>query len=172
MQNISFFARLSMAIKLIFSGRYAQELVGPVVQPEEQPAAPAAELLDTDSASALQLLALMQKEGRLLDFINEDINAFGDEQVAGAARVVHQGVKAVFDEHLSLSAVAQTGEGEAIQLDGDFDKSQYRLTGNIAGDGPYNGTLIHKGWQVDELTLPQVAEGTNLNIVAAAEVDL
>lgn len=169
-QNYSFFTRLSMAFKIIFSGNYTQSLFTPkTIETEE---APAIDLKESNQDSALQLLALMQKDGRLIDFINEDVNQFSDEQVAGAARVVHQGVKKTLGEHIKFEAVSDIIEGNSVSLDADFDRHAFQLTGNISGDAPYNGTLIHKGWKVAEITLPSVVEGTNLNVVAPAEVEL
>lgn len=170
-QNLSFFSRLSLAFKLIFSREYAEQLLLPK-QPEPEEENPVVELTEANTDSALQLLALLQKDGRLIDFIHEDINAFGDDQVAAAARVIHQGVKKTLSEHVQFTPATEEVEGNPVSLPEDFDKSQYRLTGNVSGSAPYNGTLIHKGWKVQDLTLPQVSEGTNLNVIAPAEVEL
>lgn len=170
--SYSFFTRLSMAFKIIFSGSYTQSLFNPQPVSQEEETAPAIDLKESDEDSALQLLALMQKEGRLIDFINEDVNQFSDEQVAAAARVVHQGVKKTLGDHVKFEAVSDVGEGNSVNLDENFDRSAYQLTGNVSGSAPYNGTLVHKGWKVSELTLPAVVEGTDLKVVAPAEVEL
>lgn len=172
--NYSFFTRLSMAFKIIFSGSYTQSLFNPqpAIDAAEIAPAPAVELKENSQDSALQMLALLQKDGRLIDFINEDVNQFSDEQVAGAARVVHQGVKKTLSEHVTFSPVSDAGEGNSIHLEENFDRSAYQLTGNVSGNAPYNGTLIHKGWIVTKLTLPSVVEGTDLSVVAPAEVEL
>ena len=168
-QNFSFFTRLSMAFKIIFSGAYTRSLFAPQVEAEPEPQI---DIKESNEDSALQLLALLQKQGRLIDFINEDVNQFTDEQVAGAARVVHQGVKAALQEHITFEPVSDIQEGNSISLDSDFARSEYQLTGNVSGEAPYNGTLIHKGWKVAELKLPAVVEGTDLTVVAPAEVEL
>jgi hypothetical protein len=178
--NTSFFSRIAIACKLIFSKAYAISLLTPEASlgqaVEEainfEPAETVSTLKHTDQESALQLLAILQKEGRLIDFINEDVGAFSDDQVAAASRVVHAGVKKALQQHMSFAPVSDTPEGNNINLPADFDKNAYRLTGNITGSGPYNGTLIHKGWKVADLSLPQLAEGIDLNVVAAAEVEL
>lgn len=170
-QNYSFFTRLSMAFKIIFSGSYTQSLFAPQPVVEEE-AAPAVELKEASQDSALQMLSLLQKEGRLIDFINEDVNQFSDEQVAAAARVVHQGVKKTLGEHVNFAPVSDAGEGNPVALDENFDRSAFQLTGNVSGSAPYNGTLVHKGWKVAELNLPSVVEGTDLTVVAPAEVEL
>ena len=190
--NTSFLSRIAMACKLIFSQTYALSLLSPKPLAGKEPSAdqepsPAqaieethtlepvetvSTLKQTDQESALQLLAILQKEGRLIDFINEDVSAFSDDQVAAAARVVHAGVKKALQQHMSFDPVSETPEGNSINLPADFDKNAYRLTGNITGSGPYKGTLIHKGWKVADLSLPQLADGIDLFVVAAAEVEL
>jgi hypothetical protein len=170
----SFFNRLAIAFKLIFSGQYARTLLQPTDKETEQ--APATQPHNTASQpnydSALQLLAVLQKEGRLIDFIQEDVNQFSDEQVAAAARVVHQGVKKALNEHASFSPATTESEGGRVSLSPDFNRNQYRLTGNVSGVGPFNGTLIHKGWHVDRLSLPEIVSVTDLNYIAAAEVEV
>jgi len=99
-QNYGFFTRLSMAFKMIFSGTYTRSLLQPA---PADPVAPQVEIKENNQDSALQLISLLQKEGRLVDFINEDINSFADEQVAAAARVVHQGVKKALAISLELA---------------------------------------------------------------------
>lgn len=168
-QNYGFFTRLSMAFKMIFSGTYTQSLLNPV---SAEPEATLVEIKESNQDSALQMLALLQKEGRLIDFINEDVTPFSDEQVAAAARVVHQGVKKALAEHVTFTPISPVAEGEAIALQADYKRSEYQLVGNVTGQAPFNGTVIHKGWKVSEMTLPAVVEGTDLNVVAAAEVEL
>lgn len=170
-QQYSFLTRLSMAFKMIFSRQYTETLFQPA-EIETPVAEPIPEIVEADADSALQLIALLQKEGRLIDFINEDVNSFSDDQVAAAARVVHQGVKKALDEHLTFAPASDAQEGNSVSLDADFDRSTYRLTGNITGSAPYRGTVIHKGWKVTDIKLPAVVDGTDLNVVAAAEVEL
>jgi len=178
--NTSFFSRIAIACKIIFSKAYAISLLIPEASATQaiedaitiQSAETVSALKHTDQESALQLLAILQKEGRLIDFINEDVSAFSDEQVAAASRVVHAGVKKALQQHMSFAPVSDTPEGNSINLSANFDKNAYRLTGNITGSGPFNGTLIHKGWKVADLSLPQLADGIDLHVVAAAEVEL
>jgi hypothetical protein len=173
-QSTGFFSRISMAFKLIFSQQYAISLLGTsgqvkaeVVKVNEQP-----ELTVSEPQSALQLLAVMQKEGRLIDFINQEVNDFSDDQVAAAARVVHAGVKTAIEQYVEFAPVSDIPEGEAISLAEKFDKNEYRLTGNIVGTGPFNGTLIHKGWKVTSINFPLLAKNNDLHVVAPAEVEL
>ena len=178
--NTSFFSRIAIACKIIFSKAYALSLLNPKALSSQtiddaiivEPIETVSTFKHTDQESALQLLAILQKEGRLIDFINEDVSAFSDEQVAAAARVVHAGVKKALQQHMTFAPVSDTPEGNNINLPADFDKNAYRLMGNITGSGPFNGALVHKGWKVTDFSLPKLADGIDLHVVAAAEVEL
>ncbi len=166
-----FFSRLWFAwvvyFKVLFDGDYAAELKEPKALP---PAPPPAPKPTTDAA--LQLLALFQREGRLVDFLEEDVASFADADIGAAARVVHQGCRKALREHAKLEPVRSEEEGAKVTLEEGFDASQVKLTGNVEGKGPYSGTLRHRGWRVKELKLPTAAPGHDARIVAQAEVEL
>lgn len=126
----------------------------------------------TEPQSALQLLSLLQQNGRLIDFLQEDITAFSDQEVGAAARLVHQGCRQTLEEYLAVRPVREEAEGARLTLAAGFDASAVRLTGNVVGEAPFTGTLIHRGWQATRVRLPQVAVGHDLKILAAAEVEL
>lgn len=151
------------------------KVVEKIVEVEKIVKAPAPEpvvLKEATPDAALQLLSLLQKEARFIDFIKENISAFSDEDVGIAARVVHEGCDKVLKEYFTLEPVRQENEGSKITLNKGFDASTVRLTGNIVGNAPFTGTLVHKGWQVSKMTLPKLTEGHNAKIIAAAEVEL
>jgi hypothetical protein len=122
--------------------------------------------------AALQLLNLLQKEARFIDFIKEDITAYSDADIGVAARVVHEGCNKTIDEYFSLMPIRSEKEGSIITVPEEFDANVTRLTGNIVGQAPFTGTLVHKGWQANEVRLPKLTQGHNPNIVAAAEIEL
>lgn len=122
--------------------------------------------------AALQLLGLLQKEARFLDFIQENVGAYSDADIGAAARVVHEGCSRVLKQHFELEPVRTEAEGNRITLPKGFDASAVRLTGNIVGEAPFTGTLVHRGWRVKNVTLPKITEGHDVKIVAAAEVEL
>jgi len=140
--------------------------------------APAAEtmtppqLKTTSPDAALQLLALFQQEARFIDFIQEDLLGYSDADVGAAARVVHEGGKKVMHDYFSLVAVRDEPEESQITLPEGFDATAVRLTGNVVGQAPFTGTLVHRGWRVTEVRLPKLAEGHDAHIVAPAEVEL
>ena len=138
----------------------------------ELPAQPAALLQEAGPAAALQLLGLLQRDGRFIDFIQEDVAAFSDADIGAAARVVHEGCRKVVREHFTLDPVRSEAEGARVTLEQGFDAASVRLTGNVVGDPPFQGTLTHKGWIARETKLPKLAVGHNVNILAPAEVEL
>jgi uncharacterized protein DUF2760 len=151
------------------------KIVEKIVEVEKIVQAPAPEpviLKEATPDAALQLLSLLQKEARFIDFIKEDVSAFSDAEIGAAARVVHQGCTKALNEHFTLAPVSQDLEGSRVTLNKGFDAAAFRLTGNIVGEAPFSGTLVHKGWQVTDLRLPKLTEGHNAKIVAAAEVEL
>lgn len=122
--------------------------------------------------AALQLLGLLQQDGRFIDFIQEDIVSFSDGEVGAAARVVHEGCRKALQEHFTLACVREENEGVRVTVAEGFDASSLRLTGNVTGRPPFNGTLVHRGWQVTKAKLPRLVQGHNVYIVAPAEVEL
>lgn len=125
-----------------------------------------------DATTAMQLLAIMQREGRFIDFLQEDVGAFSDAQVGAAARVVHSGCKRALADYVTLEPVRREPEGAAIVLDRGFDAGRNRLTGNVVGEPPFKGKLTHHGWQVATIKLPTLASGHDPKVIAPAEVEL
>jgi len=151
------------------------KVVEKIVEVEKLVHAPAPEpviLKESTPDAALQLLGLLQKEARFIDFIKEGIAAYSDADIGVAARVVHEGCNKAISEHFTLAPIRSEQEGGKITLQQGFDASSVRLTGNIVGSAPFVGTLIHKGWQVTNIRLPKLTQGHNAKILAAAEVEL
>lgn len=151
------------------------KIVEKIVEVEKIVQAPAPEpvvLKQATPDAALQLLSLLQQEARFIDFINEDVSAYSDADIGAAARVVHQGCSKALKQHFTLTAVSNEQEGNRLTLNPGFDAARFRLTGNIVGQAPFTGTLVHKGWQVTDLRLPKLTEGHDASIIAPAEVEL
>ncbi len=122
--------------------------------------------------AALQLLGLLQREARLIDFTQEDIRAYADADIGAAARVVHAGCRKVLDEHFSISPLRTEAEGSRIRLEAGFDARAVRLTGNVVGSAPFQGSLNHRGWRATDVRLPQLTAGHDVFVLAQAEVEL
>ena len=122
--------------------------------------------------AALQVLAMLQQNGRFIDFLHEDLTHFSDADIGAAARFVHQGSQKILDQYFTFSPVCPQDEESRITLEEDFNAQEIQLTGRVTGQAPFTGTLIHKGWKVDACNLPQLAEGHDSHIIAKAEVEL
>ncbi len=125
-------------------------------------------------APAVQMLSILQRQGRFIDFLQEDLSVYEDPQIGAAVRTIHEGCKKALAEHVSLKPVFETeGEGEAVTIQSGFDAHSIRLTGNVKGDPPFQGTLRHRGWKVTRVDLPlQVSVQEKDWILAPAEVEV
>ena len=123
-------------------------------------------------AQALQLLGLLQREARFVDFIEEDVVRFSDADIGAAARLVHDGCRRVLREHFSIQPVRDEAEGSRVTLPDGFDATAIRLTGNVVGKPPFHGSISHRGWRVADVRLPKLAESHDATVLAPAEVEL
>ena len=135
--------------------------------------APAQPIAADTSDRAVQMLALMQREGRLIDFVLEDLAAYSDAQIGAAARDVHAGCHRVLERYLTLEAILPGREGEAVTIgqDQQIDPAAFHLVGNVAGQPPFRGTLLHPGWRASRVQLPPLVMAGR-TIVAPAEIEL
>jgi Domain of unknown function (DUF2760) len=152
---------------ILFKGRLPVAL-----QPASHGEVPAQPIADT-SDRAVQMLALLQREGRLIDFVLEDLAAYSDAQIGAAARDVHAGCRRVLERHVTLEAILPGREGEAVTIgqDHQIDPAAFHLVGNVAGQPPFRGTLLHPGWRASRVQLPPLVT-TSRTIVAPAEIEL
>ncbi len=140
---------------------------------EDIPAKPAPPLLqDSIPDSALQLLGLLQQEGRFVDFIEENMDTFSDSEIGAAARVVHAGCRKALHEHFNINPVRNEQEGTRVTLEAGFDAAAMRPTGNVSGEPPFIGTLVHRGWRATDIKLPKIAKSHDVSVLAPAEVEL
>jgi hypothetical protein len=126
----------------------------------------------TGPGPQLRLLALLQREGRLLDFLLEDIKGYTDAQIGASVRDIHQKCQKAIKEHLTLVPVLAKSEGDAVEVAAGFDPSAIRLTGKVGGQPPFKGTLQHPGWKVQSVKLAAPPAGQDELIVQPAEVEL
>jgi hypothetical protein len=124
------------------------------------------------SGVPLRLLALLQREGRLVDFLTEDVQGYSDADIGGAVRDIHQKCQKALRDHLTLAPVLPQAEGETVEVAPGFDPSAVRLTGNVTGQPPFRGTLKHPGWRVTELRLAAPPAGQDEFVLMPAEVEL
>ena len=121
---------------------------------------------------ALSLLALLQREGRFVDFVRDSVDGASDAEIGAAAREVHRGCRKVLDQILTFEPVMPGAEEEKVSVPKGFDPAEVRLIGEAKGEPPYRGTLRHHGWRVVDARLPTLAEGIDRTVIAPAEVEL
>lgn len=151
---------------ILFTGRLPAALER--TRPEPVAAAPAADR----GERAVQMLALLQRDGRLIDFVMEDITSYSDAQIGAAVRDVHAGLRRVLDRYVSLESILTGREGDAITVSQAIDPSAVRLVGGVAGPPPFRGTLLHRGWRAARVELPPLPDTTGRSVVAQAEIEV
>jgi hypothetical protein len=172
-EPLGFFARLGLAMKVLgdaaLAGRVAN-LLQPVEAPK--PAAPKVLPPEKAHASGLFVLSVFQQDGRLIDFLQQEVTAFSDEEVGAAARVVHGGCRKALQRLASVQPALKDEEGATVTVPSGFDANRIRLTGNVAGQPPFKGTLKHHGWVASDLKFPVLAENLDYRVLAPAGVEL
>lgn len=169
--------------RILFSGRFAAsvaelEVGGPrasapseaVVAPQPAPSEPPPAAAASSTDGALQLLSLLQREGRFVDFVQQDITKFSDADIGAAARLVHEGCRRALTAHARVVSVRSEPEGSRLTL--EHASADVKLVGNVAGSAPFRGVLRHRGWRVEELTLPTRIGAHDPQLLAAAELEL
>jgi len=170
------------SFRILFDGQFAQSVAmlraGDLTSESKPPAAlpsDPAQASDKNVASpsvnaALQLLALLQREGRFVDFVQQELGSFADADIGAAARVVHEGCRRAIRAHARVSSVRTEAEGSALTL--ERASADVKLVGNVTGSAPFRGVLRHRGWRIEELTLPTVVGAHDPTLVAPAELEL
>lgn len=120
---------------------------------------------------ALAALAWLQREGRLIDFCMEGIDAYDDAQVGAAVRAIHQGCRKVLDQALKLEPILPGEDGSTVEVPVGFDPVAVQLAGNVRGQPPFKGALVHHGWRTTRVAVA-VPEAIDGRVLAPAEVEL
>ncbi len=159
----------------------------PSQPPKEAPPAPSGEAAEEErppeatrkeeecvpvEVVAAQILGLLQREGRLIDFLQEDIEPYDDAQIGAAVREVHRGCRNALKEVFGIEPVINAQEGTEVEIDEDFDPSQIKLVGNVSGTPPFKGVIKHTGWKFTDIKLPKWTGKSTTNVLAPAEVEL
>ena len=165
---------LALAILVLIGVFWQSRRKAPAPAPNRPTPAPERPQARRADAEIVYFLAMLQEKGRLVDFLMDDINAYGDAQVGAAARVVHAGCKRVLQEHFSINPVRTEQEGSRVQVPAGYSADEYRLVGKISGSAPFSGVLVHRGWKTDMVNLPQLLRGPAdpLPAIAPAEVEV
>jgi hypothetical protein len=187
---IGFGKRISYAARCFFSilsrGEVPEDIAPDVVRgpsspmPSQAPEAPppqaeqsGAQPAEDSADRAVQMLALLQRDGRLIDFFNEDITPYQDAQVGAAVRELHANCRKALDQYVRLEPILAGEEDGPVTVDEGFDPASVKLVGNVKGHPPLRGLLRHRGWRVTEINLPALSpQGQGRAIVAQAEVEI
>ena len=125
-----------------------------------------------DQRRSLLVLSLLQREGRLVDFLQEDLHAYDDAQIGAAVRGIQETCRESLNKYVAPKPVLDRDEGESITVDVGFDANSIRLTGNVSGRPPFKGVLQHRGWRSTGLNLPTLSGSQDPTIIAPAEVEI
>lgn len=127
----------------------------------------------TTSGPDLRVLALLQRDGRLIDFLEEDIDPYADAQIGAAVRDIHRGCRKALHEYLKIEPVLNAIEEERVTVAPDFDPAAIRLIGNVNGSPPFHGVLKHHGWRARAVQLPALPSSRDdSSVLSPAEVEI
>jgi hypothetical protein len=164
-------SRLGLGLRLLWralgQGDFAQRAEALLTAAPPEPPKP-----PKPSAEPIRFLHLLQREGQLVDFLTGDIQGFDDDQVLAAVREVHRKCQAALKDHLDMEPVIGQEEGATVEIPSGFDPSAVRLVGNVTGNPPFRGRLLHSGCRVKQIKLPPAPEGQDMFVLQPAEVEL
>ena len=184
-----FWERVAFAFRCFFSILFHADIPNDIAQKLVKPAGPVPQAATVAAPSvsrlkeverpaseafdrAVQMLALLQRDGRLIDFLAENISAYPDAQIGAAVRTIHDTCRQVLDQYVKLEPILNSEEDQPVTVPAGFDLAAIKLIGNVAGEPPVRGVLRHKGWRVKEVNLPPLPQGAGRMVVAPAEVEL
>jgi len=150
-------------------------VVATTARPAELPGVSRTEELKAPPESfdrAVQMLALLQRDGRLIDFLAENVAPYPDTQLGAAVRTVHESCRQVLERYVKLEPVINSEEDQPVTVQAGFDPASIKVIGNVMGKPPLQGLLRHHGWRATQVNLPSLPEGTGRSVVAPAEVEV
>jgi len=125
------------------------------------------------SDGAVQILGILQREARLVDFLMEDIGPYADDQIGAAVRDVHAQSRLALDRYMRLQPVIDGVEGTFTKSAG-LDARALKFVGKVPPGGTAPGGLLrHKGWKAEKVDLPAIGADTSANsVLAPAELEI
>ncbi|MCP4115648.1 MAG: DUF2760 domain-containing protein [Desulfobacteraceae bacterium] len=120
----------------------------------------------------LHVLSVLQREGRLLDFFDEDLSLYDDDQIGAAVRSIQEDCKKTVGKYLALKPVIDREEGDEVMVEPGFDPDSIKLTGNVTGNPPFKGVLRHRGWKAGKREIPKLSDVLDSSIIVPAEVEM
>ncbi len=168
--------RISYAFRTFFAILFRGELPADIAQAfgYRKGAAPAPAPARKVEASdgAVQILSILQRDSRVIDFLMEDISSYNDDQIGAAVRSLHDQCRDSLIRYVRLAPVIDGVEGTYTKLE-SADPSVVKLLGNVPASGKApGGTLRHKGWRAEKVDLPPLPPSQDATVVAPAEVEV
>ena len=163
-------SRILLAFRTLFAILFGRPLPPEIAPAPARAAAPSAPP-PPSPASALQLLAILQRDSRLLDFLMEDIASYEDDQIGAAVRSLHDQARDSLARYLSLQPVIDGVEG-AYTRSAAGDPAAVKFIGNVPAGKPEGGVLRHKGWRATKVDLPAINPKQDASIIAPAEIEI
>jgi len=163
-------SRILLAFRAFFAILFGRPLPRGV-KTAPQPAAAKAAPPIPPSHGALQILAILQRDSRLLDFLMEDVSSFDDDQIGAAVRSLHDQARDSLTRYLSLQPVIDGVEG-AYTRPSTADPAAVKFIGNVPATRPEGGTLRHKGWRAAKVDLPAINPKQDATVIAPAEIEI
>jgi hypothetical protein len=171
--------RISLAFSSFFTLLFRGELSEPVLSAlhlSRRGSAPASKLAPTaptvrTSDGALQLLGILQRDARLVDFLMEDISGYADDQIGAAVRELHDQSRDSLKRYVELQPVIDGVEGTFAQAP-EGGAGVVKFVGNVPAKPPAGGTLRHRGWRASRIDLPAVSGQRGLDVIAPAELEI
>jgi hypothetical protein len=171
---ILFFLLLSFILWAVLRGPVTRRIQAadrkPAARP--RPADEARQQMDANKRIFVHLLSVLQREGRLVDFLAENLAQYPDAQIGAAVRTIHENCQKTLDKYLKPQSVLEQQEGEPITVEPDFDPNALKLIGNVTGKPPFKGTVRHRGWRAGKIELPTLSGRQDPAIIAPAEVEV
>jgi hypothetical protein len=149
--------------KALFNADFSRQVEGLLKPALPEPPKPNGDLV--------RLLGILQRDGRLVDFLMEEIDGYPDDQLGAAVRDIHRNCRGALTKYLELGPILKEEEGKKTVVSEGFDGRRIRLTGKVTGGAPYKGEVAHRGWLVTELKIPESA-GADPLVLAPAEVEI
>jgi hypothetical protein len=174
--------RIALAFRaffnLLFSGELSSETLialnlsrrSPTAPPKPAAPAPAPPAVRT-SDGALQILAIIQRDSRLIDFLMEDVSGYSDDQIGAAVRELHDQCRDAIGRYVTLTPVIDGVEGTYAKAPAQ-DANLVKFVGNVPAKPPAGGTLRHKGWRATKVDLPNLPAKQDATIIAPAEIEI
>ena len=173
-------SRIGLAFRsffaLLFHGVLSDDLLRDLhltrreAAPAPKPVVPATPTVRT-SDGALQMIAILQRDSRLVDFLMEDISGYADDQIGAAVRELHDQCRDSLGRYVKLEPVIDGVEGTFAKAPSK-DANVVKFVGNVPAKPPEGGTLRHKGWRAVKVELPALSAKQDAAIVAPAELEI